>query len=251
LFAGNISLVHGVAGSSRTFMGEEAAGVDAVRIAQRRIEGGQGDIFLVGASYSALRPDFHQQYHAGGIMHVGPWRRLWDRPQAGMILGSAGAFLVLEARERAEKRGAAPRARLAAVASGRSDRAPGAAALLAQAQIEALAGRIATEGTLGVLSGACGIGAITREERDWLAALAGRRPLAVRGTAGALGHSMESAFLQNLVLAVASLERGSLFAPIDAEEPLEAAQAAPAMRQILVTSWGHNKGEGLGVVEKV
>ena len=35
LLAGNISIVHGVTGSSRTFMGEEAAGVDAVRIALR------------------------------------------------------------------------------------------------------------------------------------------------------------------------------------------------------------------------
>ena len=35
LLAGNISIVHGVTGSSRTFMGEEAAGVDAVRIAWR------------------------------------------------------------------------------------------------------------------------------------------------------------------------------------------------------------------------
>ncbi|MCW5773740.1 MAG: hypothetical protein KIT16_19010, partial [Rhodospirillaceae bacterium] len=50
LFAGNISIVHGVAGSSRTFMGEEAAGVDALRIALRRCAAGQGDIFLVGAA---------------------------------------------------------------------------------------------------------------------------------------------------------------------------------------------------------
>src|SRR5262249_978925 len=38
LLAGNISIVHGVTGSSRTFMGEEAAGVDAVRIAAARIQ---------------------------------------------------------------------------------------------------------------------------------------------------------------------------------------------------------------------
>jgi len=31
LLAGNIAIVHGVTGSSRTFMGEEAAGVDAAR----------------------------------------------------------------------------------------------------------------------------------------------------------------------------------------------------------------------------
>ena len=35
LLAGNISIVHGVVGSSRTFLGEESAGIDAVRIAQR------------------------------------------------------------------------------------------------------------------------------------------------------------------------------------------------------------------------
>ena len=33
LLAGNISIVHGVIGSSRTFMGEEGAGIDALRIA--------------------------------------------------------------------------------------------------------------------------------------------------------------------------------------------------------------------------
>ena len=41
LLAGNISIVHGVTGSSRTFMGEEAAGVDAVRIALARITAGR------------------------------------------------------------------------------------------------------------------------------------------------------------------------------------------------------------------
>ena len=44
LLAGNISIVHGVTGSSRTFMGEEAAGIDAVRIALSRIQAGQSDI---------------------------------------------------------------------------------------------------------------------------------------------------------------------------------------------------------------
>ncbi len=38
LLAGNIAIVHGVCGTSRTFMGEEAAGIDAARIALARIE---------------------------------------------------------------------------------------------------------------------------------------------------------------------------------------------------------------------
>src|SRR5258707_11272964 len=48
LIAGNIAIVHGVCGTSRTFMGEEAAGVDAIRVARARIAAGQSKIALVG-----------------------------------------------------------------------------------------------------------------------------------------------------------------------------------------------------------
>ena len=48
LLAGNIAIVHGVCGTSRTFMGEEVAGVDAARIALARIAAGQSDIALIG-----------------------------------------------------------------------------------------------------------------------------------------------------------------------------------------------------------
>ena len=65
LLAGNISIVHGVVGSSRTFMGEEAAGTDAVRIACARIAAGQGELFLVGGSYNAQRPDILLHYEMG------------------------------------------------------------------------------------------------------------------------------------------------------------------------------------------
>src|SRR5437879_5955113 len=37
LLAGNIAIVHGVSGTSRTFMGEEASSIDAARIALARI----------------------------------------------------------------------------------------------------------------------------------------------------------------------------------------------------------------------
>src|SRR5689334_25115459 len=57
LLAGNISIVHGVTGSSRTFMGEELASIDALQIALARIASGQSDITLVGGSYNAERSD--------------------------------------------------------------------------------------------------------------------------------------------------------------------------------------------------
>src|SRR4029079_7534370 len=51
LLARNIAIVHGVSGTSRTFMGEEAASVDAARMALARIAAGQSDIALIGSAY--------------------------------------------------------------------------------------------------------------------------------------------------------------------------------------------------------
>jgi 3-oxoacyl-[acyl-carrier-protein] synthase II len=249
LFAGNISIIHGVSGSSRTFMGEEAAGVDALRVAFRRCAAGQGDIFLVGAAYNAVRPDLQQQYHAGGMLLAGAWQPLWHRPEAGICLGSSGAFVVLEAKERALARGAKPRARLVAVESERTARKRGAAAKVAEGEFARILPLVRTGG-LAVLSGASGRGSITHEEREFLAAISGDTGLPVRGTAAAFGHAMECAPLQNLVLAVATLERGALFPPLEPGEPIEAAFEGPP-RQVLVTSWGHAKGEGMVLVEAI
>src|SRR3954467_6680467 len=127
LLAGNISIVHGVTGASRTFMGEESSGVDAIRIAQARIASGQNDIFLVGGAYNAERPDVLLIYEMGGFLWKHPYRSVWERPAegGGMILGSGACFLVLESREHAQARGATAMARLAGVGSEGSKRQPG------------------------------------------------------------------------------------------------------------------------------
>jgi len=107
LLAGNISIVHGVVGSSRTLMGEEAAGADAARIACARIAAGQGDLFLVGGSYNAQRLDILLQYEMGGALWKQPFTGVWSRRAdgGGMVMGSLGCFLVLESRAHAELRG--------------------------------------------------------------------------------------------------------------------------------------------------
>ena len=126
LVAGNISIVHGIVGSSRTFIGEEAAGTDAVRVAHARIAARQSDITLVGGGYHAERLDLVLNYEMARALLRPPFRSVWDRgPEGGIAMGSLGAFLVLEAREHAEARGAAALARLTSVTSGRTPRAPG------------------------------------------------------------------------------------------------------------------------------
>jgi 3-oxoacyl-[acyl-carrier-protein] synthase II len=247
LFAGNISIVHGVSGSSRTFMGEESAGVDAVRIAWEKIAAGQGDLFLVGGAFAADRAEILLMFVPYGLLHETPVPDLWHRPVAGMTLGSAGAFLVMESPEHARARGAKPLAKLSAVRAAQSNREAGAATAKAAEQWGRIA-PLAAGATPAVLSGACGGGTVTAEEHEFLAGLPGAP--AVRGTAGALGHSMEASFLANIGLAITCLEQGRLFDPLAPDEAIETRGGSSA-EKILVTSWGHYRGEALALIERI
>lgn len=244
LLAGNISIVHGVTGSSRTFMGEESAGIDAVRIALARINAGQSDIALVGGAYNSERPDLIMIYAFAGFALKNPFAPIWERDN-GFALGSLGAFLVIEAREHAEKRGAKPLARLTAVLSDRSDRQPGAVTATLSALWDKIKDKVKS-GKAAILSGATGAKPATAEERSFLEA---HRELAVRATGSYLGHGLEPQFPMNIALAVVALSHGSLFPPCDStglEHP-----ASGSLDQVLVTGVGHWRGEGLALVERV
>src|SRR6201996_9367417 len=123
LLAGNIGIVHGVCGTSRTFMGEEVAGVDSARIALARIAGGQSDIALVGGSHNGERKDLLVLYEFGDYNLKNHFAPVWARKEhSGFALGSAGAFLVIESKAHALARGAKPFARLTSVVADRAKR---------------------------------------------------------------------------------------------------------------------------------
>lgn len=241
LLAGNISIVHGVTGSSRTFMGEEAAGADAVRIACARIAAGQGDVMLVGGSYNAQRPDVLLHYELGGLLRRPPFQGVWSRQATGggMVMGSFGCFLVIESRAHAISRGATPVAHIAAIRTDRCRRGPGEATANARAQFAAMAPHFDPSGC-AVISGASGVAAPTAEEATFL----GELGLPVRSTASALGHGQEPSFPAGLALAAMAVQRGALFGPLD---PAEIVMSGP-LTQALVTSWGHWRGESLALV---
>jgi 3-oxoacyl-[acyl-carrier-protein] synthase II len=243
LLAGNISIVHGVTGSSRTFMGEESAAADAIRIACARLSEGRGEVFLVGGAYLGARWDMLLLYGAGGGLWRGPFAPVSARPGGGMVLGCVNAFLVIEAAEHARARGARPLARIAAVATDASRRAePGAI----RAAMEGLWRGIAAAapgGPLAVVSGASGAGGPWAEERGFLSALA---PAAIRTPASLWGHGMEAAFPANIALGALALSHGELFAPCD---PADSGTAAPAA--VLVTGIGHWRGEALALLAPV
>jgi 3-oxoacyl-[acyl-carrier-protein] synthase II len=245
LLAGNISIVHGVVGSSRTFMGEEGAGADAVRIAFARIRSGQSEIALVGGAQNSERKEMLLLYEFAQYNLTKEFQPVWARhAHPGFALGSMGAFLVLESRSHAEGRGAKPLARLAGVVNARSDRKPGDVA----ATLGRLWDEIAPAGGKGgaVISGATGVEPATSEER----AILGAHPeFAVRATGTHIGHGVEPQFAMNIALAAIAVQRGALFASQDATGFERAADGA--LEQAVVTGVGHWRGEGLALVEKV
>ena len=244
LLAGNISIVHGVTGSSRTFMGEEAAGVDAVRIALSRINAGQSDIMLVGGSYNSERLDALMLYEFGGYNLKDAFVPVWKRaPKGGFALGSLGAFLVIESRAHAEARGAKRLARLSSVLSERSRRQPGDVEATLTRMWDKLSGNV-DEDRAAFFSGATGAEPATSEERTFFAH---HRNIAVRATGTYLGHALEPQFPMNVALAALAVSRGNLFPPGD-DSGVEQASEGP-LKQVIVTSVGHWRGEGLALIE--
>ncbi|HWV51760.1 beta-ketoacyl-ACP synthase [Pseudorhodoplanes sp.] len=244
LLAGNISIVHGVTGSSRTFMGEEAAGVDAVRIAVSRIAAGQSEIALVGGAHNGERQDLLMLYEFGSHALKDAHLPVWERgTKGGFALGSLGAFLVLESREHALARGARPLARIATVMSDRSNRKDGAARDALRRMWKAIEPRL--KPGHAVISGASGAAAATGEERAFLESLP---DIAVRATGTYLGHGLEPQFPMNIALAALALDHATLFPPRDAsglEKPMDA-----PLTQVVVTGVGHWRGEGLALIER-
>ncbi|MEI8701393.1 beta-ketoacyl-ACP synthase [Mesorhizobium mediterraneum] len=242
LLAGNISIVHKVTGSSRTFMGEEGAGVAAVETAAARIRSGQSTHILVGGAFQTEHSDMLLGYELAGYLHRGPWKPVWQRQGAeggGVVTGSGGAFLVLEQREHAISRGRKIYAELGPVVSGRAKRRQGEldaeiAALLRQAALP--------NGELLTISGASGAHAATAAEKS----VFGANPaIAARGFSTLTGHMKEAQFPFAVALAALAVERKAAYPAFDAatEKPFNGVP-----RTVLATAIGYHQFEGLALV---
>ena len=243
LLAGNISLVHGVVGASRTFLGVESAGVDAVRVAQARVAAGQSEVTLVGAASHGARWDHLLDFELGGAPLRDAFAPVWDRgPKGGIAYGTMGAFLVLESPDHARARGARPRARIGPVASDRSRRRDGDIEATLRRQWKTIAARV-KRGHAAVISGASGREPATAAEQRAL----GEFDLPVRNTGTYTGHAVEAQFPANLAIACALLVHGGLFAATGSGDRGE---CPPTLSQLVVTSIGAWRGEGLALLER-
>jgi 3-oxoacyl-[acyl-carrier-protein] synthase II len=243
LLAGNISIVHGVVGSSRTFLGEESSGVDAVRIAQARVAAGQSEVTLVGGASYGSRWDHLLGFELGGAPLQGKFAPVWDRgPQGGIAYATLGAFLVLESLQHAQARGARAHARLSAVCSDRNRRQEGDIEATLRRQWDAISPHV-ERAHAAVISGATGVEPATSAERRAIAEFG----LPVRNTGTYIGHGIEAQFAANLGIGCAVLEHGKLFPPTGSADKGE---SPPSLSQLIVTSVGSWRGEGLALIER-
>lgn len=251
LMAGNISIVHKVTGSSRTFMGEEMAGVSAAQTAVRKIRSGQSQLYLTGGAYNAERDDMQFLFELGRYLWPASYRPVWERHEdgGGIITGSIGAFLVLESASHARARGASPYARIHDVLADRCDRKPEAAAQNALRQFHTLRERLGDR-PLAVLSGSCGAEPVTSEEIRFFKMVENEGfSVSVRATGSVLGHAVEAQFPASLALAAIAASKEQLFRPVGGSAFEKPYEGAPD--RILVTGWGHWRGEGMALVEAV
>jgi 3-oxoacyl-[acyl-carrier-protein] synthase II len=248
LLAGNISIVHGVTGSSRTFMGEESSGFDAVRIALSRIQAGQSDITIVGGAHNGERKDLLMLYESGGYNLKNKYAPVWDRgPQGGFALASMGAFLVLESLEHAQARNATPIARLSAVYADRARRREPGEITAAMDKMWDKLGESIDDKHAAFISGATGAEPATAEEKAFLSK---HSALPVRATGSHIGHGLEPQFAMNIALAALSLQHGKAFSPVNSGAGIEQPMNG-SLKQAVVTGVGHWRGEGLALVEAI
>ena len=244
LLAGNISIVHGVVGSSRTFMGEEGSGIQAIQTAHARISAGQSDIALVGGAYNASRPDMLGLWEFGSMHYRDEFKPVFAPGRTpGMATGSGAVFLVMESRKHAEARGAKPVAKITYVSSDRVKRADGAVRTGIGGLIEDA--KKYTKNAGAIYSTASGVEPATSEEAEALKAAG----LPVRGIASRIGQTFEPAFPFGIAFAALAVASGKVAAAMP-NVPLETA-AQDGVKSIIVSTVGHWRAEGVGIVEAI
>lgn len=237
LLAGNISIVHKVTGSSRTFMGDGSAGISALDISVSRIRAGQSTHALVGGAYQTEHPDMLLNFALGGLLAEGSWTPLWQRAGTrggGLITGSGAAFLVLESAGHARRRGARAYASLGDVRSSFVKRDSGDLT----AAIRDLAG---PQGAGLVVSAASGAHQATAAEYEALS------QGALRGFSGLTGYMKEAQFPFAIALAALAVSKGEAYPPFDPESEK---RHGGTTENVLATCIGSYVAEGMVEVSK-
>ncbi|WP_332066218.1 beta-ketoacyl-ACP synthase [Bartonella sp. CB189] len=235
LLAGNISIVHKVTGSSRTFMGEEGSGLSAIQIAAARIKSGQSTHALVGSSYNAQGYDMLLAHELGKLLTHSKWTPVWDRKNClggGVITGSGGVFLVLESEEHAKKRNARIYAKINQIITDQTDRTK----TPLKKSISTMLKTIKAKSSLA-FSAASGFHEVTEAEKRAL----DDADISYRGVTTLFGYMREAQFPLALALAAISIRKKGSFPPLSIHEK----PFSKEIHEALVTTIGIKRTEGI------
>jgi 3-oxoacyl-[acyl-carrier-protein] synthase II len=240
LLAGNISIVHKVTGSSRTFMGEESSGISALKTTISRIRHGQSTHALVGSSFNGEDEDMLLNFELAGLLKRDGWQPVWQRNgKSGLLTGSSSAFLVLEQRQHAEMRGAKILATIGDVEEGRVKRDEQAAAKIAKLMTRACQD---LKPDL-IISGASGVPNAIALEKE---ILSGFNDIPVRAFSSLTGYLKEPQFIFAVALAALALVENTSFSPFSLDE-----KVSPSVPQtVLAQTIGAIRGEGAVMLKK-
>jgi 3-oxoacyl-[acyl-carrier-protein] synthase II len=234
LLAGNISILFGVTGGSRTMMGDELSGINALITACQLIRDGVYDVALVGGACNAERWDLILHYGFGQNIWTENYRPVWHRTKGrgGFLMGSMGVFLILESAIHARKRGKTPYCQVAGAVARHGKRRSGTEL---QQKIQ--------PHRLGVMSGTTGLSWLVQEEEEILNAIASRA--GVRGTGSIFGHGIEASFLLNVALAAKAVNDRQLYPPFQGDDRFG---TSSQVNMVIATSIGHWRGEAIAAL---
>jgi 3-oxoacyl-[acyl-carrier-protein] synthase II len=244
LLAGNISILFGVTGGSRTMMGDELSGINALITACHLIRDGVYDVALVGGACNAERWDLILHHGFGQNIWTENYRPVWHRTKGrgGFIIGSMGVFLILESAVHARKRGKAPYCRVAGAVARHGERRAGASKEQMLNAWTELQQKIQPD-RLGVMSGTTGLSRLVQEEEGVLNAIAGGG--GVRGTGSIFGHGIEASFLLNVALAAKAVSDCQLYPPFQGDDLFG---ASSQVDMVIATGIGHSRGEAIAAL---
>jgi 3-oxoacyl-[acyl-carrier-protein] synthase II len=207
------------------------ASTNAVGLGRDLLEMGSADVVLAGGA-DVVTPELAAGFHALGLLGRRRCAPFSDR--AGTTLGEGAGFVVLESRERAERRGARPLAWLCGYGlSGDAfhETAPDpSGAGVARAVRAALADAQVTPEQVGYVN-AHGTGTQandTAEVRGLQAALGPRASeIPVSSTKGHLGHAQGAAGILELVATLLAAREGTVPPTLHLDRPRRGAPADP------------------------
>jgi 3-oxoacyl-[acyl-carrier-protein] synthase II len=263
LFAGNLCIVFQILGTSVTFLGEQGAGASALREAAQSIRAGELEVALAGGAFDG--DEYQVRLALGGSGCLSPDRddadarpiEPWSESADGSVAGSAAAFLVLESLEHARRRGAIPRAELAAVSCDTGPRRPGSITASLNRQYETTLAQ--DEAVSALIGNGSGIRQLDGEELAFMKAAAAHRPgTYVTTPSPGLGEVFHASLPSRVALATAALERQELFGmpaqpgiqPLAPGLEIVSEPVRAPLRSIAAVSVGTFEAEALAVVRR-